>query len=479
LAKLLNLANFGSPANCTRTLVSGFALTAAIAILDWKIEPNISFGFLYLFPILLMAPCLSRTELAGVAALCAILREAFGPFVWGVESLPRLGLVVTALLGTGLFVRELARNQRMASEHLRRIQAELALRREAEEQLRELVERSPAAILTLDASGKVLAANLAADQILGAERGTLAGESIMPYLPVLASVAADGQGPLFRTMMECRGRRRGGEAFLAHVGFSTYQAPGGSRVAAILWDASESLQDRENLQFDSTMTTLRILAGAVLHEVRNLSMAATVSHASLKDFPGLAGNAAVRDLGSVARGLERMAASELRIAAPRAPAAVDLAEALEERRIVIQSSFQDDGLIVHWEIAPGLPQVWADNHSLLQILSNVARSSHRAMLEQGIGELTVTAWMEPDHVAVRFCHAGRGAPLPERLFQPFRDGAGETGLELYVSRVMAQSFGGDLLYESQRKGSCLAVKLSPAYETTGESSETNSHSSSR
>src|SRR5437870_9541818 len=35
-----------------------------------------------------------------------------------------------------------------------------------------------------------------------------------------------------------------------------------------LWDASESLQDRENLQFDSTMTTLRILAGAVLHEVR-------------------------------------------------------------------------------------------------------------------------------------------------------------------------------------------------------------------
>src|SRR5437870_13180973 len=87
-----------------------------------------------------------------------------------------------------------------------------------------------------------------------------------------------------------------------------------------LWDASESLQDRENLQFDSTMTTLRILAGAVLHEVRNLSMAATVSHASLKDFPGLAGNAAVRDLGSVARGLERIAASELRIAAPRAPA---------------------------------------------------------------------------------------------------------------------------------------------------------------
>ena len=149
-----------------------------------------------------------------------------------------------------------------------------------------LVESSPAAILTLDATGKVLAANLAADQILGAERGTLTGESIMPYLPVLASVAANGQGPLFRTMMECRGRRRGGEGFLAHVGFSTYQAPGGSRVAAILWDASESLQDRESLQFDSTMTTLRILAGAVQHEVRNLSMAATTSHASLKDFPG-------------------------------------------------------------------------------------------------------------------------------------------------------------------------------------------------
>jgi signal transduction histidine kinase len=181
----------------------------------------------------------------------------------------------------------------------------------------------------------------------------------------------------------------------------------------------------------------------------------------------------------VVRGLERIASSELRIAAARSPAAVDLAEAIEELRIVIQPSFQDDGLIVIWEIAPGLPQVWADNRSLLQILTNVARSSHRAMLDQEIGELTVTASMEPDHVAVRFCHAGRGVPLLERLFQPFRNGAGESGLELYVSRVMAQSFGGDLLYEPQRKGSCLAVKLTPAYETTEESDEANSHSSSR
>src|SRR5947208_3073564 len=76
---------------------------------------------------------------------------------------------------------------------------------------------------------------------------------------------------------------------------------GGAQLAAIFWDASESLQDRETLRFDTTMTTLRILAGALRHEVRSLSLA-TATHASPKDFA----DPAVRDLGTVAQGLEML-----------------------------------------------------------------------------------------------------------------------------------------------------------------------------
>ena len=64
---------------------------------------------------------------------------------------------------SGCFVTVLVRNHELVIEHLASIQAEQALRREAEEQLRLLAESSPAAILTTDGKGIVLAGNQAAD----------------------------------------------------------------------------------------------------------------------------------------------------------------------------------------------------------------------------------------------------------------------------------------------------------------------------
>jgi hypothetical protein len=53
---------------------------AVIAVADCHLEENISFEFLYLFPILLVGGCLSRSQMALVAALCTALGEAFDPF---------------------------------------------------------------------------------------------------------------------------------------------------------------------------------------------------------------------------------------------------------------------------------------------------------------------------------------------------------------------------------------------------------------
>ena len=62
----------------------------------------------------------------------------------------------------GLFVAALVSNRKLVKEHLGKIQREQALRKEAEDQLRLLVASSPAAILTLNEHGTVLAANKAA-----------------------------------------------------------------------------------------------------------------------------------------------------------------------------------------------------------------------------------------------------------------------------------------------------------------------------
>jgi hypothetical protein len=60
-------------------LLAGAAGIALIALVDWKVQPNLSLGFLYVFPILLLASGLATVPLLGVAAGCAVLREVLSP----------------------------------------------------------------------------------------------------------------------------------------------------------------------------------------------------------------------------------------------------------------------------------------------------------------------------------------------------------------------------------------------------------------
>ena len=83
-------------------------------------------------------------------------------------------------------------------------------------------------------------------------------------------------GANLRTNVECKAHRRNGEVFLAHVWLSTYHTSQGPGLAAVVWDASENLRDREGSGFDSMMATSRVLIGAISHEIRNLASAAAV-----------------------------------------------------------------------------------------------------------------------------------------------------------------------------------------------------------
>jgi K+-sensing histidine kinase KdpD len=64
-------------------------------------------------------------------------------------------------------------------------------------------------------------------------------------------------------------------------------------------------------------------------------------------------------------------------------------------------------------------------------------------------------------VVVRVRDTGRGVSNPERLFQPFPEGAEATGLGLYLSRALVRIFNGDLRYEPGPPGCCFALDLTP------------------
>jgi PAS domain S-box-containing protein len=437
-------------------------MIALIAFADWRVEGNIPLGFLYLFPMLLVGNVLNRWQIAAVAALCTAFTEAFDSYQWFPEAgVPRDILIFAAFFGMGLFVYELVRSRQAALQHLQIIESEAEARREAEEQLKILVESSPAAILTMDAQGCVLLANDAAHRLVGLPGGSLPGRSIREYLPSLVNVPAPEQNrPSFRTVMQCRGRRDDGEAFLADVWFSTYRTSAGPRLAAMVVDSSEEMRSREEFNLHQLMAGSRILVGAVSHEIRNVCGAIAVVHQNLSRSGALSENKDFEALGTLILALEKIAAMELRQTANPA-AGLDLQSLIEELRIIVEPALREDGTEVHWDIQSGLPAVWADRQSLMQVFLNLVKNSQRAMFNQTSRVLTFTAKTEKDRVMVRVQDTGGGVANPDRLFRPFQQGAQATGLGLYLSRAFMRSFRGDLRYEPEPGGASFLVELSP------------------
>src|SRR5271170_5668397 len=163
-----DLLSIYAPANRARLIVVAGFLIAMIAAADWATKPYISLGFLYLFPIMILGGFLSRTQIVGVALVCAVLQEAFSNLPEN-EAVIRMLFSSAGFVGTGLFISELIRNRRSAMTHVEQLEAQIKLREDAEEQLRSLVESSPAAIVTIDAAGRVLLANEAAQYLLALE----------------------------------------------------------------------------------------------------------------------------------------------------------------------------------------------------------------------------------------------------------------------------------------------------------------------
>jgi two-component system, LuxR family, sensor kinase FixL len=458
-----DLPSIYAPANRAKLLVIAGLLVTAIAVIDWLTKPYISIGFLYLFPVMIVGGYLSRKQIIGVALLCAFLQEAFSDLPAN-ESLVRLVLSSAGFVGTGLFISELLHNRRIVLKHVEDLEAQVKLRQDAEEQLRILVESSPAAIITIDSNGKILLANEAAQQLLGPGTQPLQGQAIRSYLPSLQTVVQTHPSRLFRTTLQCRGQKSDGEAFLAGIWFSTYTTMSGPRLAAVVVDLSEDLRNREDLSLDYLLKNSRILMSAVAHEIRNLCGAALVIQKNLSRLSELQHNEDFQALSTLIQSLEKISALELGPSSTQTADTVELISVLDELRVLIEVAYHDSEMEVEWQIQESLPLVRADRYGLVQVFLNLAKNSQRAMQGSATKQLSVSASTEASTVVIRFEDTGRGISSPENLFRPFQSGADSSGLGLYVSRAVMRSFGGELLYEPRPRGCCFAVIL-PALST--------------
>jgi len=453
-----DLLSIYAPAQRTKLIFVAAFSVIAIALVDWATKPYISLGFLYLFPIMILGGFLSRVQIIATALVCAVLQEAFSNLPAN-EAVVRLLLSSAGFVGTGLFISELTRNRRIVMAHVEQLEAQIRLRQDAEEQMRSVVESSPAAIVTINSDGKVLLANEAARQLLAPGGPALQGHAISSYLPALQTVLKDQSSRLFRTTLQCTGQRSDGEVFLAGVWFSTYNTISGPRLAAIVVDLSEDLRNREDLSLDYLLKNTRILMSAVAHEIRNLSSAVLVVHKNLAKVRELDSNEDFRALGSLIQSLERVSMLELGSPAAQNGEAVELTSVLDELRILIEAAYHESEIDVQWNVQELLPLVWADRYGLIQVFLNLAKNSQRAMSSTREKCFRIAAREENGAVVIRFEDTGVGVASPGNLFRQFQPSAESSGLGLYVSRAIMRSFGGELRYEPRSEGCCFAVVL--------------------
>jgi two-component system sensor kinase FixL len=447
----------------TRVAVAGLCI-ALIACIDWGVDARISFGFLYLCPILILGTVWRPWQIVLSALLCTFLSDLFDPDPFTISALPQDILVLAALVGAGLFAFEVTRSRSRELENLRRVENEAAARREAEEQLEFLIDSSPVAIFTMTAGGTILQANSAAHRLLNVPLGQLHGRSVTRYIASLGCVSSGSEAPCaYRTEMQCRGEREQGEPFLANVFFSTYNTAAGPRLAALVVDASEELREREESSLEQLLAGSRILVAAVSHEVRNVCGAISIIYENLARGRTLTGNQDFEALGSLVETLHTIASLELKQSKPTSQiGGMDLVETLNDLRIVLESCCREADIEVTWKVPEEIPAVWADPHSLMQVLLNLTKNSERALEGAAVKRIGLSVSVGKSAVSIRITDTGPGIGSPSELFQPFQKGAESTGLGLYLARAFVRSFHGDLRHDPTVSGCCFVIDLAIA-----------------
>ncbi|MDE1176540.1 MAG: ATP-binding protein [Edaphobacter sp.] len=462
----------------SQILLTAAAMLCVLVTLEWYFDFDFSLGILYIFPVMIAATILTRWQIVFAAIFCAYTRGLFTADETHLEHVLRFCMATIAYTGCGLLIYQITDARRIVLKHYSRLRYEQGMRRRAQEQLRLLAERSPAAILTIDSEGLILAANRAAEHIFQSA-DPLTGQPIARYMPVFhdALQLPAGLGDI-STSATAWAKREDGTMVPTNTWFSLYGEGRGRRLAAILVDTSNEVREREVAQFEQIASHDRILASAVSHEIRNLCSAIFVVASNMGRSSAISSDPDFAALKNLAAGLRDLASVDLRKRTRTMLAPVSLHELAEELRVIVGQDWTDLDGEMEWKVPADTPHVLANRQGLMQTMLNLSQNSLRAVEDVGVRRLAIETLHHDHQVELRVCDSGSGMKTDQNLFQPFRKEADGSGLGLYVSRAIIESFGGQMRYEPTTAGCCFVItlraagdKLSP--EDDGETEQTH------
>jgi two-component system sensor kinase FixL len=440
------------------------ACTAATALLlfgEHHIGPAFPITPLFFLPLLVAAAFVPRWVAFVSAIAVAVLDVVYASPQAG-NPATRLALSAVAFSGASLFAGELVQKRRIAQSLALKTRQESRLRSDAAQEIRALIDGTPAAVITVGPDARIAMTNAAARRLLGFGTTSPEGEPIGNFLPILANLLeSPAKAGTLGGIVEASGARRQGEPFHAQMWVSSYDSAQGPRLAAILSDVTDNLRDREEAGWRHLLASSKFIAAAVSHEIRNLTGGAAVLHENLRRIDGITANPDFQALGTVIDSLLKLSSEDLADSATGALAGVDVREVLDELRLIMLPAFEQAGSRLEFQIAENLPPVRADHSGLLQVFINLAQNSCRALNGVPHPLLRIVAYQLEASVIIRFSDNGPGPAPGAPLFEPFSTDSSATGLGLFISRSLIRTFGGELHY-TRKPGECCFLVEVPA-----------------
>jgi two-component system sensor kinase FixL len=365
-------------------------------------------------------------------------------------------------------------------------------------QLLAVMDAAIDAVVLIDHTGHIQAMNRAGDRLFGWAAGELLGRNVNVLMPepdrsahdgYLARYLATGDSRIIGVGRELRAQRRDGSIFPAHLSVGRVAGTDPPQFVGFIRDITAQHQALTDVQEEarragnrlmhvSRMATMGEMAAGIAHELNQpLTAIANYAHAAERFLtqpdPDLEEvREAVREIagealraGAIIRQLRRMVRG-----GEDTRENIGVNEIVEELRLLTVADARVHGARIHFDLQPGLPQVYAHRMQITQALLNLIRNALEAPGGQATGrEVRVRSRLTAAgdcEISVSDNGPGVTPEILDQMFDPFRTTkAHGTGLGLPMSRTIAQAHGGRVDYQPiAPHGACFTLTL-PVAET--------------
>jgi len=346
---------------------------------------------------------------------------------------------------------------------------------DTEEKYRLLMEKANDVIFLIQPDdGKIVETNEKAIELLGYSLEQITNMILMDLMPgeeplkidsFLKMVSRQGKSSFW----DVRVKNKSGKELIMDINAGAVNYRGSHLIQAIFHDQTERKRMQEQLIQNERLASMGALAAGVAHEINNpLSIiqgfVSEVITRMKEEDPYWQELHIIND--EVMR-LSQLVRDLMTFARPQkaSPTSFKLATLLERAKALLRARIKKAN--VNWnENLPGdVPNVYADDGQLLQVIINVILNALDAMPDGG--NLSFSTKWDNDKLRLMIADSGKGisAEIMGHLFDPFfttKEGKG-SGLGLVICKQLLEENNGEISLESfPEKGTTVTITLPKA-----------------